>query len=189
MNKISAILLALTASVATQSAFASDMPSFDYMEGNYLRTTGSDSSDGVQFKYSKRFGDLYFIGDANYLDLGGSDASRWHFEGGVGYILPLTNNTSFDVSGHVGHARLNISGPDYTMTTFRAEGQLRTKLTRELELFGALGFEDSDRSEDDSDSYVKLGANYQFQPNWSATVSFTNQDGDDLMGLGIRYSF
>lgn len=207
-------LAALAAmSAAVPAAQAAEGLSYGYVEGDYvnLDVENFDDGDGYKVDFSVPLGERFFLygnysetdADFNYssnLDgvvlPGNTDILKFGI--GLGFIMPMSTNTDFVVSG--GYADIDFDdfelGSSSSITGhnlrndpsdgYNVDAYFRSQLSNSVE--GSLGARYTDIEGYDGFSLV-ASVMYELTPNWG--INLEADAGSDLTSwsAGVRYSF
>ncbi|MCW8090459.1 outer membrane beta-barrel protein [Alteromonas sp. ASW11-130] len=186
-------VLAAIAGFSTHST-ANVEPDFSYVEGGIVKSDVEDtafSPIGFSISGSAVFTDMLY-GVVQYKstsdDIGSIDLDYNETTLGLGARFMLTNSTvAYTELAHEAK-EFEYSGnfEDVDGNGFSLSAGIRTNVTESLELDGKLSYQDV---EDDSDTIVKLAANYYFNANVAVGVSYTLLEKQDTFMLNGRYSF
>ncbi|OFE11100.1 hypothetical protein PHACT_14685 [Pseudohongiella acticola] len=191
------IKMLLVAGLVMPGLALADASDYSYIEGAYLQGEISEVEvDGFGVEASLEFIDR-FLAVASFTDLDqdddgiGADLEGDITSVGLGFIFG--RNETASVYGTVSHIEYDVRGrlgafvfgDDSEGAQF--ELGARMNLSPEAELYVAA--KHTDLGEDDGDTALDAGLVYQFLPALSGMLTYSRNDDDDIMGLGLRLNF
>ncbi|RYG00871.1 MAG: Ax21 family protein [Caulobacteraceae bacterium] len=184
--KRSFLALALLAS-APFAASAADGLSYNYAQGNYVRTnTDAGNADGWGVNGSVAVHpNVHLFGSYSNQKVDGVNGKFDQWRVGAGYNKPISANTDF--VGNVAYDRYHVSGGG-NLNGYSVEGGVRSALAPKFEGYAMLGYEDG--HDFSGDVYGRLGAQVKFNQNWGvgADVKIAN-GGDTQWTVGPRITW
>ena len=181
-RKLAALVAALG---AVSAAHATDL-SYDYAELRWVDTEiESVDGDGFQLGGSYEVSDQWLIvGEVSAVDFD-FNVDITTFSVGAGYVVRY--DEKFDL---VGYARLIRANADFTGGDEDENGYsiavgTRANPVENLELRGFLNHVDVF----DRDTFIELGADYFFDPRFSAGATLQFAGDADTLTLGVRWFF
>lgn len=176
----------LVAALALMASAAHAAPiSYDYVEGGFGEI---DEADALFLGGSKSLDkNLFMLGSAYVLDLpGGGDG--FYLEGGLGYHLPLNNQTDLFFNGQLIYADIDtrFGGDDDLGAILRAG--VRYMPVEKVELEGSLAASSNDLLLDDGLG-VSVSGRYHFTPQFSGAVGLHSDTELDGVSFSVRYAF
>ena len=194
--KTSLIALALAAALPV-AASAADTLSYNYVEGDYVKTdiSGPDA-DGWALKGSVALHPNFHV-FADYstqeIDNVNVDFDQWRV--GLGYNHELSQRV--DLLTRVAYEKARTDGfnigstriPSISADGYSVEVGVNSALTNRLNGYALAGYEDGS-SDYDGDFYGRLGAQVKFNPSWgvAADVKIAN-GGDTQWTVGPRLTW
>lgn len=189
--KTSLIALALAAALPF-SASAAENLSYNYAEGNYVRSdadVGKNEGWGVKGSYGV-LPNMHVFGEYSQQDLEASrnDFDQWRL--GVGYNVEIAPSTDF-----VARAAYNRAEQRHGLgfNGFSTEAGIRTAFGEHVEVFAMAGYEDYSKKRGinpDSQMYGRLGGQVKLNQNWGINGDIKmNRDGDKEWSVGPRFSW
>lgn len=179
------LVSALIFSASTQLALASDL-SYDFLELRFVDAEfGNVDGDGLQIAGSYNINENWLlIGGFSSLDLDfGLDLTM--LEAGGGYVWPQNDQFDLFATGSIVRVDVDAGGGSADETGFRLVGGMRNWFTPQLEGRAELNYLDVD----DSDTYIELGGDYHFSPNFAAGVTIDLGGDADAVTIGARWFF
>ncbi len=179
-------LLALTLLAAAPfAASAADGVNYNYVEGGYVSTNvdGPDA-DGWAIKGSAAIApNFHVFGEYSSQEVEdfNVDFDQWRL--GVGYNHELSART--DLLTRVAYEKVDTDYAD--ADGYSVEVGVNSRLTNNLTGYALAGWEDGD--DYDGDFYGRLGAQVNFNRNWSASADVKFADGDTQWFVGPRFSW
>ncbi len=124
---------------------------------------------------------------------------------GAGYIMPLSDNTTVDISGNIGRMKWKESESNrYDFADGYAESssqqnryrtvagyqaRLRHEFGEDLEFYATLGSERWYADEDETITVQKFGLNYFIFDETAISVEFGRYDDEDRSAIGIHFTY
>lgn len=177
------------------SAGTSDKPalSYTYLQVDLLRGDGDGFSTGPNgFDLKGSFGlakNFFAFGGIDHLNgkSGGSSIDVNTFELGLGFYTPVDPRADLVLRGSLLHAKADSGAPGSSGdgNGYSVSVGLRSPLSKELEVDGAIGFTDYDNS--DSDTWLEAGALWHATPNLGMRVGLYTADHYDALMFGLRW--
>jgi len=194
MKNIKPLLFAGLMAPGLALADASD---FSYIEAAYLQgDINGVEVDGFDIKASLEFVDR-ILAVMSVTDLGlDDDTSGVQFDGGIqsiglGYVFGRNDTAS--VYGTASYIEYDVQSRTRAFT-FDSDSEgaqfelgVRINFSPEAELFVAVTH--TDLGQGDEETTPGAGLVYQFLPALAGTLTYTRNNDDDLMGLGLRLTF
>lgn len=176
---------------SASNALVSDFR-YSYGELRYVDIeSGIDDAeaDGFLLGGSYRVDERAFV-FGSYTDLeadvGIFDVDITQIKLGGGYIYPLNDTVDVNATAALVREDYDFSGADDDDETgFQLTGGVRTMITNELEVRGALVFYDVD----DRDVYLEIAADYYFTENLVGGISIEFAGDNDVLTFGGRYYY
>ena len=189
--KNSLIALAL-ATALPFAASAADNLSYNYAEGNYVKTDadgGDGDGWGVKGSYSV-LPKMHVFGEFNQqeADATGNDVDQWRL--GVGFNTEIAPSTDF-----VARAAYNKYDAKHGLdfNGYSAEAGLRTAFGQHAEVYAMAGYEDYSKKHGispEGEFYGRLGGQVKLNQNWGLSGDIKmNRHGDKEWSVGPRFSW
>ncbi|MFT4256439.1 MAG: diffusible signal factor-reguated Ax21 family protein [Pseudoxanthomonas sp.] len=179
-------VLALTLLAALPfAASAADGINYNYVEGGYLgtNTSGADA-DGWALKGSAAIApNFHLFGEFNQQEIDNTSLDYNQWRAGLGYNYALSPNA--DLLARVAYEKFDADW--YDTHGYSTEVGVQGNLVPNLTGYALAGWEDG--HDYDGDFYGRLGAQYKFTPNWSASADVKFADGDSQWFVGPRLSW
>lgn len=177
------ILAIAFAALMPFAAFGGDAPSYSFLDGSFQQgTVGNTDMDGIRLKANFAFNEHWFL-HFDYSDMSmdpTGDFSNYNIAAG------WTAGMFFVTAGVEG-----VDGGGGSESGIAIDGGIRTMLGERFELNGHVGFSDND-----FDSYMKIGAGgvFMFGDSMGISFNFDQWSGDlgpdvDFLGVGFRWNF
>ncbi|MFT3763724.1 MAG: diffusible signal factor-reguated Ax21 family protein [Pseudoxanthomonas sp.] len=183
--KNSVLALALFAAALPFAASAADGVNYNYVEGGYLSSNidGPDA-DGWALKGSVAIApNFHLFGEYSKQDIDHSRLDYNQWRAGVGYNLQISPNA--DLVARAAYEKFDADW--YDTHGYSAEVGVQGSLVPNLTGYALAGYEDG--HDYDGDFYGRLGAQYKFTRNWSASADVKFADGDTQWFVGPRLSW
>ncbi|MEL7536268.1 MAG: outer membrane beta-barrel protein [Pseudomonadota bacterium] len=172
---------------ATSHAMATDV-SYDFFELRFVDAELDDSNaDGDGFLIGGSYnvsGNWLIIGSYQTLEFDG-DVDLNTLEFGGGYVWPIDPQYDLFATGSIVRAEVDAGTFDDDETGFRIVGGARAKFTSQFEGRAELNYIDVD----DSDTFIRLGGDFYFTPEFAGGVTLDVGGDVDAITFGIRYFF
>ena len=189
--KMSLIALAL-ASALPFAASAAENLSYNYAEGNYVKTDadgGKADGWGVKGSYGV-LPNMHVFGEFNQqeVDATKQDVDQWRV--GVGYNVEIAPSTDF-----VARAAYNKFDAKHGLdfNGYSAKAGVRTAFGQHAEVYALAGYEDYSKKHGispEGEWYGRLGAQVKLNQNWGINGDIKmNRDGDKEWSVGPRFSW
>jgi len=176
-----ALSIPILVAVALTANISNAQISYDFGEIRYLSSDRDNGdSDGIEVAGSYQFDEDWLVLGSYASENGDIDADVFEF--GVGYLLPDFEGVNMMVSLSVLDSELSDQGDD---NGFRLALQGRKMLTDELEGRATLNFVDTF----DRDLFFEIGADYFFNPRFSAGAELQLGSDTDQFSIGARWYF
>lgn len=195
-------LLLSVALALPMAAVAAEMPSYDYLEGGYQKSTqrfgDEDDIDADGYFASGSLliqPQVYLQGGYDHASTDKVNGSYGEFDVfrlGAGFRHPITNRVDFNAGGGAVFVNVQPRGPIAAVadedddTGYYLNTGLRAMVLPALEVNG--GFEYSKVFEE-SETVGKVGAVFNFTPQFAAVGSYAYGDELNTYRLGGRWNF
>lgn len=179
--KKSLLALALVAAPFAASAAGVD---YTYLQGGYI---ASDHTSGLALDGSYALNDDFqllghFSSQDVDNDIGGGTLTNWGL--GAGYRHELTRK--WDIGAQLSYQKYDWEGDSDSGVDVKVG--VRGNIVDGLDVSGYVG--DSVIPGGDHDTYVEVGAQYNFTRNWAVSASYTDHGHDyNPFFVGVRYNF
>lgn len=178
------------------AASAMDRLSYNYVEGNYVRTNSDHNTDvdGFGIKGSYAFSpNFHVFGDLNRQDFPHNDGYSFNeWRAGVGYNAAL--NDSADFLGRVAYAETDVNGPYRNSHGYNLEAGIRNSFNQNFEGYVLAGYEDYTHNNrvlsNNGDFYARVGGQVKFNQNWGIVADLKlGGNGYDQWTIGPRLTW
>lgn len=194
--KTSLLALGLLAALPFAAA-AADNISYNYVEGDYVKTDPSGAardSDGWGLKGSYAVSPNFhvFAGYNKQQFKGATNikANQWNI--GLGYNYAISNST--DLLARVAYQNTDLLGDRTDFNGWALEGGINNSFGPRFSAYLLAGYEDYSKRNNfnpDGESYGRLGGQFNFTPNWalSGDVKLYTDNGNVQWMVGPRFSW
>ena len=189
--KTSLIALALAAALPF-AASAADTLSYNYFEGDYVKTdiSGPDA-DGWALKGSWAFHpNFHVFGDFTQQEIDHSNARFDQWRIGAGYNRAIAPGT--DLVARVAYQKFDPHHSRLDLDGYNAEVGLRNAFGEHVEVYAFAGYQDYTRTHGvnpDGAFYGRLGGQVKLNRNWGINGDLKrDRHGDKEWSVGPRFS-
>ncbi|KRG86822.1 MULTISPECIES: Ax21 family protein [Stenotrophomonas] len=190
--KTSLIALALAAALPF-AASAADTLSYNYVEGDYVKTdiSGPDA-DGWALKGSWAFHpNFHVFGDFTQQEIDHSNAKFDQWRIGAGYNRAIAPGT--DLVARVAYQKFDPHHSRLDLDGYNAEVGLRNAFGEHVEVYAFAGYQDYTRTHGvnpDGAFYGRLGGQVKLNRNWGINGDLKmDRHGDKEWSVGPRFSW
>ncbi len=190
--KTSLIALALAAALPF-AASAADTLSYNYVEGDYVKTdiSGPDA-DGWALKGSWVFHpNFHVFGDFTQQEIDHSNAKFDQWRIGAGYNRAIAPGT--DLVARVAYQKFDPHHSRLDLDGYNAEVGLRNAFGEHVEVYAFAGYQDYTRTHGvnpDGAFYGRLGGQVKLNRNWGINGDLKmDRHGDKEWSVGPRFSW
>lgn len=190
--KTSLIALALAAALPF-AASAADNLSYNYVEGDYVKTdvSGPDT-DGWALKGSWAFHpNFHVFGDFTQQKVDHTDAKFDQWRIGAGYNRAIA--TSTDLVARVGYQKFDPHHSNLDFDGYNAEVGLRNAFGEHVEVYAFAGYQDYTKKHGvnpDGAFYGRLGGQVKLNQNWGINGDIKmDRHGNKEWSVGPRFSW
>ena len=190
--KTSLIALALAAALPF-AASAADNLSYNYVEGDYVKTdiSGPDA-DGWALKGSWAFHpNFHVFGDFTQQEIDHSNARFDQWRIGAGYNRAIAPGT--DLVARVAYQKFDPHHSRLDLDGYNAEVGLRNAFGEHVEVYAFAGYQDYTRTHGvnpDGAFYGRLGGQVKLNRNWGINGDLKmDRHGDKEWSVGPRFSW
>ncbi|ALJ29645.1 Ax21 family protein [Stenotrophomonas acidaminiphila] len=190
--KTSLIALALAAALPF-AASAADTLSYNYVEGDYVKTdiSGPDA-DGWALKGSWAFHpNFHVFGDFTQQEIDHSNARFDQWRVGAGYNRAIAPGT--DLVARVAYQKFDPHHSRLDLDGYNAEVGLRNAFGEHVEVYAFAGYQDYTRTHGvnpDGAFYGRLGGQVKLNRNWGINGDLKmDRHGDKEWSVGPRFSW
>lgn len=190
--KTSLIALALAAALPF-AASAADTLSYNYVEGDYVKTdiSGPDA-DGWALKGSWAFHpNFHVFGDFTQQKVDHTDAKFDQWRIGAGYNRAIAPGT--DLVARVAYQKFDPHHSRLDLDGYNAEVGLRNAFGEHVEVYAFAGYQDYTRTHGvnpDGAFYGRLGGQVKLNRNWGINGDLKmDRHGDKEWSVGPRFSW
>jgi len=190
--KTSLIALALAAALPF-AASAADNLSYNYVEGDYVKTDVSGpGADGWALKGSWAFHpNFHVFGDFSQQKIDHTDAKFDQWRIGAGYNRAIAQST--DVVARVAYQKFDPRHGNLDLDGYNAEVGLRNAFGEHVEVYAFAGYQDYTRKhgiDPDGAFYGRLGGQVKLNGNWGINGDIKmDRNGDKEWSVGPRFSW
>lgn len=190
--KTSLIALALAAALPF-AASAADNLSYNYVEGDYVKTdvSGPDA-DGWALKGSWAFHpNFHVFGDFTQQKVDHTDAKYDQWRIGAGYNRAIAPST--DLVARVAYQKFDPHHSNLDFDGYNAEVGLRNAFGEHVEVYAFAGYQDYTRKHGvnpEGQFYGRLGGQVKLNQNWGINGDIKmDRHGDKEWSVGPRFSW
>ena len=196
------IALSVITVLSSVSTMAEQEPSYNFIEGGYVKFNLGDSSDisldGVEVRGNIELNDNFYF-DAGYISLSDEDKilgvkttiDLSSLQLGIGYKINLMPGTSFFTHLNYFDSESKTKVGSSSSTTdddgYELGVGLRTMVSANAELYGEISHFDSDGG---ASTHLTLGTRLMFDNNFGGYAEYIRSDfSSDSFGIGVSYRF
>ncbi|HHW4679298.1 MAG TPA: OmpO family porin [Xylella sp.] len=166
--KTSLLALGLLSAIPLAASAAQGL-SYNYVEGDYVRTKADENAKGWALKGSYAFHPNWSVfGDYTKQKFRKSDVRQQQSRLGLGYNYSIADNT--DLIARIAYTRLQQNGSNPNFNGINPEVGLNTVFGDHLGVYGLAGYEKffkKNGSKQEGQFYGRLGAQFKFNEHWA----------------------
>ncbi|HHW4681250.1 MAG TPA: OmpO family porin [Xylella taiwanensis] len=189
--KTSLLALGLLSAIPFVASAAQDL-SYNYVEGDYVRTKADENAKGWALKGSFAFHPNWSVfGDYTKQKFRSSDLKQQQWRFGLGYNYSIADHT--DLIARIAYKRLNQNSSNPNFNGINPEVGLQTAFGDHVVVYGLTGYEKYFKKNGirpDSQFYGLLGGQVKFDQHWALNGQMKlGKEGAKEWSIGPRFSW